>query len=113
MVLNALQSPDFPAERDAKREVMKQRALEVKRVLSDDKFASAWEPYPFNSGYFMCVRLKEIPAETLRTRLLDRYGVGTIATADHDLRVAFSCVEQGQIQELFDIIHAAAMEPGA
>ena len=113
LVLNALQSPDFPTERDAKRDVMKQRALEVKRVLSDEKFASAWEPYPFNSGYFMCVRLKNIPAETLRTRLLDKYGVGTIATADHDLRVAFSCVEQGQIRELFDIIHAAAVEPGA
>ena len=82
----------------------------LKKVLAQKKYADAWEPYPFNSGYFMCLRLKRVKAEELRLRLLDQHGVGTIATAEHDLRIAFSCVEKDQIRELFDIIHKAAGE---
>ncbi|MFH1602425.1 MAG: aminotransferase class I/II-fold pyridoxal phosphate-dependent enzyme, partial [Pseudomonadota bacterium] len=110
VVLKAMQSPGFEAERNGKREILKQRALEVKRVLADEKFAEVFSPYPFNSGYFMCVRLKSISAEALRQHLLDQHAVGTIATGEHDLRVAFSCVEAAHVQELFDTIYAAAKE---
>ena len=58
----------------------------------------------------MCVKLKKVAAETLRKALLEKYAVGTIATAERDLRVAFSCVEKENIQELFDIIYKAASE---
>jgi hypothetical protein len=58
----------------------------------------------------MCLKLTRVPAEALRRHLLDRYGVGTIATAERDLRIAFSCVEKEQIAELFDTIYRAAEE---
>jgi len=83
---------------------MKERAMEVKSVLSDPKYAGAWDVYPFNSGYFMCLKLKTVKAEPLRVHLLNKYGVGLIALGDTDLRVAFSCLEKKDTRELFDIV---------
>ena len=110
LVLNALQSPDFFAERAAKAEVMRQRALKVEEVLSNPDYSQAWEVYPFNSGYFMCLRIKEINANDLRLHLLDKHGIGTIAINDTDLRIAFSCIEVRDIPELFQTIFQAWKE---
>jgi hypothetical protein len=52
----------------------------------------------------MCLRLKTVDAEALRVHLLDKYGVGLIALGPTDLRVAFSCLEEGDVRELFDIV---------
>jgi len=108
VVLKSLGSPEFYQERKAKRDVLCERALEVKRVLADPKYAAVWEPYDFNSGYFMCIRLKSVAAEALRLHLLDKHQTGTIATAERDLRIAFSCVEKTQIRALFETIYRAA-----
>ena len=110
IVLKSLTSPTFYDERKAKRDVLYERAMEVKRVLADPKYAEVWEPYDFNSGYFMCIRLKHVAAEDLRVRLLDQYQTGTIATADRDLRIAFSCVEKDRIADLFETIRKAAKD---
>ena len=84
---------------------MKARALKVKEVLQNKKYDDAWTYYPFNSGYFMCLRLKSVNAEKLRLHLLDTYQVGVIAVDDTDVRIAFSCIEVDDLQELFDIIY--------
>jgi aspartate/methionine/tyrosine aminotransferase len=76
----------------------------VKETLADKKYSGAWDLYPFNSGYFMCLKLKTVDAEKLRLHLLDKYGVGLISLGKSDIRVAFSCVEEKDIPELFDII---------
>ena len=51
------------------------------------------------------LRIKNVDSEKLRVHLLESYGVGTISVTSTDLRIAFSCLEVEQIQELFDIIH--------
>ncbi|MGD8648503.1 MAG: aminotransferase class I/II-fold pyridoxal phosphate-dependent enzyme, partial [Desulfobacterales bacterium] len=104
IVLKSMQDEKYSVEKKEKFETMQKRALRVKAVLSDAKYQDAWDVYPFNSGYFMCLRLRTVPAEKLRVHLLDRYGVGLIALGDANLRVAFSCLEEENIQELFDII---------
>lgn len=104
ILLHSLQDPKNEAEKQEKFEILKARALKVKAVLADDKYKEAWHAYPFNSGYFMCLKLKTVEAEPLRVHLLDRYGVGLIALGKHDLRVAFSCIDEDQVQELFDTI---------
>ena len=109
-ILKALQSPDFGAQRQEKFDIMKRRANLVKQVLDNGGYSDAWDYYPFNSGYFMCLKLKKADAEALRVHLLDQYGVGTIALGQTDLRVAFSCIEDEHIPELFDIIYKAAGE---
>lgn len=109
-VINALQSPEFDKQKQEKFEVMQGRALKVKDVLANPKYAASWNFYPFNSGYFMCLELKRVDAEKLRVHLLDKYGVGAISIGSKDLRIAFSCIEEEDIQELFDLIHQAEQD---
>ena len=109
ILLKALDDPDFGRQKKEKYDLMRQRALKVKEVLQNPDYEEVWEPYPFNAGYFMCLRLKGIDAEELRLRLLERYGVGVIAQGE-DLRIAFSCLETDEIPELFDIMHRCALE---
>ena len=112
LILKALDSPDFACLRAEKVALLKDRALEVKEVLANAKFAGAWEPYPFNSGYFMCLRLKTVDAEALRVHMLREHGVGTIAINDRDLRVAFSCLEVDDIPQVFDLLFKGVGELG-
>ncbi|MFH5182064.1 aminotransferase class I/II-fold pyridoxal phosphate-dependent enzyme [Paenibacillus sp. TAB 01] len=103
-VLHALNAPEFHAQKQEKFEIMKGRANKVKDLLDQGNFDAAWEYYPFNSGYFMCLKLKTVDAETLRVHLLNQYGIGTIALGETDLRVAFSCIEESNLEELFNTI---------
>jgi hypothetical protein len=52
----------------------------------------------------MCIRVKGVGAEKLRLHLLEKYGVGVIAMGESDIRVAFSCLELGQIEPLFECV---------
>lgn len=109
-VLEALRSPDFAKQKAEKAAIMRGRANRTKEVLNSGKFDEAWDYYPFNSGYFMCLNLKTVDAETLRCHLLDQYGVGTIALGKSDLRIAFSCIEEEDIEELFNLIHQGVLD---
>lgn len=106
----SLKDPDNPSEKKEKFEVLKARALKVKAVLANSKYSDAWQAYPFNSGYFMCLGIKEVDAEALRVHLLDKYGVGLISLGKSALRVAFSCIDESQVEELFDIIYQGIQE---
>ncbi|MCE5170147.1 aminotransferase class I/II-fold pyridoxal phosphate-dependent enzyme [Paenibacillus profundus] len=109
-VLHALQSPDFDAQKQEKFNIMKSRANKVKSLLDSGKYGDIWSYYPFNSGYFMCLKLNTVQAETLRTHLLNQYGVGTIALGESDLRIAFSCIEEEHLEQLFDTIYQGVID---
>ncbi|TXK73834.1 aminotransferase class I/II-fold pyridoxal phosphate-dependent enzyme [Paenibacillus sp. N3.4] len=109
-VLHALNSPEFAQQKQEKYEIMKGRANRTKSTLDSGKFDDAWGYYPFNSGYFMCLKLKTVDAETLRLHLLNQHGVGTIALGTTDLRVAFSCIEEENLEELFNLIYQGVKE---
>ncbi|MBM4149483.1 MAG: aminotransferase class I/II-fold pyridoxal phosphate-dependent enzyme [Lentisphaerae bacterium] len=113
ILVQAMNDPAYAGEKQAKFEVMLARAARVKQALAGDRYASAWTPYPFNSGYFMCLRLKTLNAEAYRLRLLDRCGIGVIATAPTDIRVAFSCIEEKDIADLFERMFECAREMAA
>lgn len=109
-LLDALKSPEFATQRQEKFDIMKSRANKVKEVLDSSKFEDAWDYYPFNSGYFMCLKLKTTNAEQVRQVALEKYGVGTISLSDTDLRVAFSCIEEEDIEEMFHLIYDAVKD---
>ncbi|WP_407313010.1 aminotransferase class I/II-fold pyridoxal phosphate-dependent enzyme [Desulfosporosinus sp. SB140] len=104
-LINALQSTEFEAQRAEKFELLKKRACRVKQILDQGDYNDAWGYYPFNSGYFMCLKLQGVKAEALRLHLLEHYGVGVISLGDNDVRVAFSCVEEQELKQLFDLIY--------
>ena len=105
IILQSLQSKEYEIEKKAKFEIMKSRAMKVKKLLNLDRYQELWSYYPFNSGYFMCLKLKEVNAEKLRQHLLEEYRVGTIALNATDLRIAFSSVEEEDLAELFELIY--------
>lgn len=109
-ILKALQDPHFEAQKEEKFQIMKGRANKVKELLDTDQYQDAWEYYPFNSGYFMCLKLKDVSAEDVRLRLLREYEVGTIALGAHDLRVAFSCIAEEYLEDLFNLIYQAVQD---
>ena len=110
LVERALASPSLAAEREAKCETLRIRAERVFEVANQPKFAESWSVYPFNSGYFMLVKVAGVDAEKLRIHLLEEHGVGLIATSATDIRVAFSCLEAADVEPLFEALHQAVQE---
>jgi len=104
IVLKSMQDINYPDEKKEKFEILKSRALHVQEVLKNPKYQDAWDVYPFNSGYFMCIKLKSVDAETLRVHILEKYGVGLISIGERNMRIAFSCLEESDVVELFDIV---------
>jgi aspartate/methionine/tyrosine aminotransferase len=107
IVLKALAHPDFRAQQAAKVAVLRQRAAVTATACRDPAFADCWDVYPFNSGYFMCLRVKGCTAEAVRQRLLKDHGVGAIALGQTELRIAFSCLTEAQIPAVFQAAAAA------
>jgi len=110
LVDRALASSSIEAERKEKCETLRARAEKVFEVVNQPRYRESFTPYPFNSGYFMCLDVKHVPAEQVRLHLLDEYGIGLIATGPNDLRVAFSCLEVEQVEPLFEALHKAIQE---
>lgn len=110
LVLAALRSPSLAEERRAKFEALKGRAQAVRDVVYREVYRDSWDVYPFNAGYFMCIRVKGVDAEALRVHLLSQYGVGLISIGKSDIRVAFSCLEESEAEPLFDCVHRAIQD---
>lgn len=106
----AMGREELAAERLQKKEILQARAKKVHEILAAPQYKAYWEPYPFNAGYFMCIKLKGLDAEAYRRHLLDKYGVGVIADGDRDIRIAFSSVEESQLEDLYRLMAAAAKD---
>jgi len=110
LVDRALAASSIDVERKQKCETLRARAEKVYEVANAPRFRESFAVYPFNSGYFMCVEVREVTAEQVRLRLLDEHGIGVIAAGPRDLRVAFSCLELEEIEPLFEALHQAIQE---
>jgi len=109
LVLNAFKASDYKKEKQEKFEILKQRYLEVKRVINNEKYKTVFEPLPFNSGYFMCVKPKKTVAEKVRLKLLEKYDTGVISIGNL-LRVSFSSLPAKNIEQVFENIYLACKE---
>ena len=101
IVLKALADPEFRPQQAEKIAVLRSRAAVVAKECRRPEYADCWDVYPFNSGYFMCLRLKDADADAVRVKLLDEHGVGLIALGKREVRVAFSCLTEAQIPGVF------------
>lgn len=110
LVFNSMNDSGYPAFKKEKYQILKLRAATIREQLASPEYKGAWDVYPFNSGYFMCIRLKDVDAEALRLHLLDKYGIGLISIGERNIRVAFSCLEKEEVKPLFDTILVAINE---
>lgn len=104
LILEAMKAPDYVEQKQRNYEILKARALKVKEVASDPQYAELWEVYPSHAGYFTCLNLKSGNAEAVRQRLLNEHGIGTISLGETELRVAYSCLEESDIEMVFSRI---------
>lgn len=102
LILEAMKAPGYAEQKQCNYDTLKARALKVKKVASDARYAKLWEVYPSHAGYFTCLNLKSGNAEAVRQRLLEEYGIGTIALDETALRVAYSCLEESDIEMVFE-----------
>ncbi|MDR2578740.1 MAG: aminotransferase class I/II-fold pyridoxal phosphate-dependent enzyme [Chitinispirillales bacterium] len=110
ILLKAYESESYNRERAEKTEILQRRYKKIKRILDTRKeYGEYLRPLPFNSGYFMCLEVKNGKAEEIRKVLLDKYDTGVISLGNL-LRVAFSSTPYEMLEKLFENIHKAAGE---
>jgi len=109
LLLKAWQSESYDEEKKEKADILKERYNRVKEIFnSHPEYKEFFEPLPFNSGYFMCIKLKK-DSEEIRKILLERYNTGTIVF-NSIMRLAYSSVPLSKIDKLFESIFLASKE---
>jgi aspartate/methionine/tyrosine aminotransferase len=107
ILLKAFTHPNYDAQKQEKYQTLKARCTKLSSILqAHPEYAEAFEALPFNSGYFMCVRLKGADPEAVRQVLLKDYSTGLIA-ASGLLRVAFSSTPIDKLEALFSNLYKA------
>ncbi len=110
LLMEAFASPEYAAQKAAKYATMKKRYDAVKQALTNKKYEDVFTAIPYNSGYFMCVKLAVgLDSEKIRKLLIEKYSIGVIALGDL-LRVAFSAVAASDVEKMFEGIYAACKE---
>lgn len=110
MLVKAFSDPMYQAQKKEKFQILKSRFDEVLRILkSHPEFSEAFSPLPFNSGYFMCVEIKEKSAEAIRQHLIKNYSTGIIVFGKL-IRVAFSSTPLPNLEQAFLNIYKAWKE---
>jgi aspartate/methionine/tyrosine aminotransferase len=113
ILVKAFKSPGYQDEKSVKYSILEKRYKKVKSVLSDDKFNEYFTALPFNSGYFMCLKLREgLDGEAIRQILLKKYETGLINLAN-TFRIAFSSVSEDKIEDLFVNVYNACRDSEA
>ncbi len=107
LILQALQTPGYDDEKHQKFDLLQSRFQNAKKALENPQYADQFRLLPCNSGYFLCLKLRDgLDAEAVRQKLLADYSTGVIALGSL-IRVAFSSVPNKDLPTLFANIHAA------
>lgn len=110
LLLAAFESQEYAEQKVAKYNIMQRRYDAVKQTLTDTKYKDYFEALPYNSGYFMCIKLADgLVGEEVRQVLIDKYSIGLISLGNV-LRIAFSAVAAADVKEMFDGIYGACKE---
>jgi aspartate/methionine/tyrosine aminotransferase len=112
ILAKAMSDPGYARQKLEYSALLERRYHKVKAFIGSHAAPPGLKVLPFNSGYFMCFECSGYSAEALRLKLLNERGIGTISIQDKWLRVAFSSVDEGGLDELYAEIYAAAAELG-
>ena len=107
LLIRGMKTESFVNQRTEAINILKEKYSKVKEVLKQFQNQGNLSILPFNSGYFMCFKLKKGSSEDLRKILLEK-GIGTISLDNKYLRVAYSNTDPQKIEKLFNIIFDTA-----
>ncbi|MCP4151493.1 MAG: aminotransferase class I/II-fold pyridoxal phosphate-dependent enzyme [bacterium] len=112
LVLKAFNSESYDEEKRINFQKLNKRYLTVKKILEDHpEYKEFFEALPFNSGYFMCVKVKNADSENVRLTLLEKYSTGVISLNNHNLlRIAYSSTPTANLEKLFSNIYMACKD---
>ena len=110
LLMSAYRDGAYETEKQKKYELLRARYERVKQILAaHPEYKEEFVALPFNSGYFMCVRLQRAEPEPVRQKLLADYSTGVIAMSGI-IRLAFSAVPLEQLPVLFENLFRAARD---
>lgn len=110
LLLSAYNNPVYYSEKTEKYRILQRRYEKIKEILTTHpEYTPLFYALPFNSGYFMCVKIVSGKADEVRKKLLSTYNTGTIAQ-DDILRIAFSSIPFTMLEKLFDNLYHASSE---
>lgn len=106
LFINASKAETYPQEKQRNKEKIRERYLKVKEILdAHPEYKEYFEALPFNSGYFMCVRIKDRSVDKVWQTLLDKYSTGVICYSEKNLlRIAFASTPTQKLEKLFNNI---------
>ena len=110
ILLRAVATQGYQAEKARYLESLTERYREVKRIIAERTTGLSLKPLPFNSGYFMSFLFDGGSAEELRQNLLEKKGIGTISIADTYLRIAYASIDLKDMERLYTEVFASADE---
>jgi aspartate/methionine/tyrosine aminotransferase len=112
LFLRAFNSPAHEKEKELAKQKIEVRYRKVKDVIgAHPEYATFFDALPFNSGYFMCVRLKGVDADMVWDTLLKKYSTGVICYSERSLlRIAFASTPVSQIEKLFNNVFLACKD---
>lgn len=103
-------SDNYDKSKKEKYNILHSRYVKIREVLENPKYNRYFLALPFNSGYFMCIELRDgLRAEEVRKILLEKYSTGVIVFGNL-IRIAFSAVPEEKIAKLIDNIHLACQD---
>jgi len=102
-----LQTSAHTEEKERFYHILVARYRKVIEVLEQYRSHPRINALPFNSGYFVTLRCRDIDTEALRQRLLQK-GIGIVAIDDEHIRVTYSTIDTEDIAYVFREIFATA-----
>ena len=107
-IIKALEDKRSAGEKTRFQDMLQKRYNRIKKFIAETPRCAAINPMPFNSGYFMSFECSGISAEKLRQELLEKHGIGVVALGETCLRVAFSSLDEEQIDHVYGTIYKTA-----
>ncbi len=114
LLVQAYSDSSYAGQKRERFEALKARCLKVRsEIEAHPEYAEVFTPLPYNSGYFMCVRMAGgLDAEAVRQQLIATHKVGVVALGNL-LRLAFSSTPLESVPRLLQSIYLAGREVGA
>ncbi len=112
LFLEGLKGDSYNEEKLRNEKKIGERYIKVKEILKGhEEYKTYFDALPFNSGYFMCIRLKGLDTEKVYEKLLNDYSTGVICFSDKNiLRIAFAAVSATKLEKLFTNIYNACKD---